>query len=159
MHGFRVRRAAPGDLDALGTLGALLMRLHHGFDRQRFMDPGDRPESGYERFLHGQLDVDDAAIFVAERDGEVLGYVLAGVEPQSWKELRERAGYIHDIIVAGDGRRSGIATALMDAAIEWLRGCGVPRVVLWTAVRNEGAQALFVRLGFRRTMIEMTREV
>jgi hypothetical protein len=34
----------------------------------------------------------------------------------------------------------------------------VPRVMLWTAEKNDYAQRLFARLGFRRTMIEMTRE-
>jgi ribosomal protein S18 acetylase RimI-like enzyme len=47
----------------------------------------------------------------------------------------------------------------MEAAIEWLRDRGAPRVVLGTAQRNEAAQRLFERLGFRRTMIEMTREI
>jgi RimJ/RimL family protein N-acetyltransferase len=32
-------------------------------------------------------------------------------------------------------------------------------VVLSTAVQNEPAQRLFANLGFRRTMIEMTREL
>jgi RimJ/RimL family protein N-acetyltransferase len=32
-------------------------------------------------------------------------------------------------------------------------------VVLSTAVRNEAAQRLFARAGFRPTMIEMTREL
>ena len=35
----------------------------------------------------------------------------------------------------------------------------MPRVVLLTAERNEAAQRLFARAGFRRTMIEMTREM
>jgi ribosomal protein S18 acetylase RimI-like enzyme len=35
----------------------------------------------------------------------------------------------------------------------------VPRVVLLTAEGNEAAQGLFVSRGFRRTMIEMTREL
>lgn len=159
MSSIRVRRASPDDLEALGRLGALLMRVHFAFDGQRFMDPGDHPEAGYQRFLHGLLAAEDAAIFVADRDGAVLGYVYAGIEPQSWKELRERAGYIHDIVVDAEGRRSGAATALMEAAIEWLRGRGVPRVLLSTSVHNDGAQALFARLGFRKTMIEMTREL
>jgi len=30
---------------------------------------------------------------------------------------------------------------------------------LWTAEQNSAAQRLFSRLGFRRTMIEMTREL
>jgi ribosomal protein S18 acetylase RimI-like enzyme len=47
----------------------------------------------------------------------------------------------------------------MEAAFDWLRAHGAPRVVLWTAAENEPAQHLFQRLGFRSTMIEMTREM
>jgi ribosomal protein S18 acetylase RimI-like enzyme len=35
----------------------------------------------------------------------------------------------------------------------------MPRVLLMTAEQNASAQRLFARLGFRRTMIEMTREI
>jgi RimJ/RimL family protein N-acetyltransferase len=47
----------------------------------------------------------------------------------------------------------------MEAAIDWLRERGAPRVILWTATQNEAAQALFQRLGFRKTMTEMTLEL
>ena len=43
--------------------------------------------------------------------------------------------------------------------MEWLREHGAPRVILWTAAPNEAAQRLFRRLGFRETMIEMTKEL
>jgi ribosomal protein S18 acetylase RimI-like enzyme len=154
-----IRRAAKADLPALGTLGASLLRAHYAFDPQRFMAPRDDPEAGYAWFLGTQLKEDDVAVFVAERGGAVIGYVYAGLEPQSWKELREEAGFIHDVVVAKEGQRLGIASALVDAACAWLRSIGAPRVVLWTADKNEGAQQLFTRLGFRRTMIEMTREL
>jgi len=98
-------------------------------------------------------------VLVAQTDEDVIGYVYAGLEPRSWKELREACGFIHDVAVAEAGRRLGVATALIDAATDWLRTRGAPRVVLWTADRNEAAQALFDRLGFRRTMIEMTKEL
>src|SRR5688500_12140214 len=154
-----IRRAAPSDAPALGDLGALLLRAHHAFDPQRFMAPGANPESGYGWFLSSQLGDEDVAVFVAERDGEVIGYVYAGLEPRSWKELREACGFIHDVAVREEGRRTGIASALTEAAIEWLRSRGAPRVVLWTAEPNAPAQRLFDRLGFRRTMVEMTREL
>jgi ribosomal protein S18 acetylase RimI-like enzyme len=135
------------------------MRVHYALDPLRFLDPGDQPEEGYARFLRHQVSADDQAVFVAERDGRVVGYVYAGVEPISWKELRDRAGFIHDIVVLDDERRGGVATSLMGAAMDWLATRDVPRVILWTAHKNLAAQALFDGLGFRRTMVEMTREL
>lgn len=156
---FSIRPATDADAPALGRLGALLLRAHHAFDEQRFMAPGRNPEAGYGAFLCSQLADDEVVVLVAERDGEVIGYVYAGLEPRSWKELREACGFIHDVAVLEHGRRLGVATALIDAAVEWLRARGAPRVVLWTADRNESAQRLFARLGFRRTMVEMTKEL
>jgi ribosomal protein S18 acetylase RimI-like enzyme len=156
---FTVRRAERADLPALGRLGAQLLRTHHEFDRKRFMAPRTNSEDGYAWFLGTQLAHDEAVVFVAERDGEVLGYVYAGIEPMSWKELREEAGFIHDVCVDAGARGAGIATALVEEAIRWLSGRGVPRVLLWTAATNESARRLFERLGFRLTMREMTREV
>lgn len=143
----------------IGRLGALLMRVHHEFDRARFLSPGDRAEEGYALFLRSQLHRGDTAIFVAEREGDVIGYVYVGVEPMSWKELRDEAGFIHDVAVIEGARGGGVAAALIEAGVEWLTRRGVPRVLLWTAESNAVAQRLFARLGFRRTMVEMTREV
>jgi len=155
-----IRRAAESDGPALGQLGAMLMRVHYAFDRQRFIAPGENPEEGYAWFLRSQMRRDDVVVFVAEdAAGEVIGYVYAGLEPLSWKELRDAAGFVHDIVVREGSRGGGVATALMDAAIDWLRSQGAPRVVLWTAEPNTDAHRLFARLGFRRTMIEMTREL
>jgi GNAT superfamily N-acetyltransferase len=151
-----VRRAEPRDLPALGRLGAHLMQVHYAFDRQRFVAPVGDPAAGYAAFLGSQLDADDATVLVAEQGGQVVGYAYAGIEPFSWKELREAAGFVHDIVVNPARRRAGVASALMEAAIAWVRAQGVRSVMLWTAAPNDGAQRLFERLGFRRTMVEMT---
>jgi GNAT superfamily N-acetyltransferase len=154
-----IRRAAAGDAATLGSLGAALMRAHYAFDPQRFLAAGPHAETGYASFLASQLENQDAVVLVAEVDGRVVGYVFAGLEPMSWKELRGPAGFIHDVLVEDSGRGAGAGTALVDAAIAWLHARGAPRVMLWTADRNAAAQRLFERLGFRRTMIEMTREL
>jgi ribosomal protein S18 acetylase RimI-like enzyme len=154
-----IRRATKGDLPALGRLGALLVHTHYSFDPHRFMAPRHNADEGYAWFLGTQLQQDDTAIFVAERGGEVLGYVYAGIEPLSWKELRDEAGFIHDIVVDEKGRRTGLAAALIQHATDWMRERGMPRAILWTADQNSGAQKLFSRIGFRRTMVEMTIEL
>jgi len=154
-----IRRAREADLPALGRLGGVLWRTHYNFDQARFMKPGANSEEGYAWFLGTQLHEADAVVFVAERAGEVLGYAYAALEPQSWKELRDPAGFIHDVVVDESSRRVGVATALIDGALEWLRARGAPRVMLSTAEQNDEAKRLFTRLGFRRTMIEMTREL
>jgi len=56
-------------------------------------------------------------------------------------------------------RGRGIGRLLLDATLAALKARGAPRVVLSTAEQNEAAQRLFTRAGFRRTMIEMTREL
>ncbi len=154
-----IRRADAGDVATLGSLGAALMRAHYAFDPQRFLAAGPHAEAGYASFLGSQLDDDEAIVLVAEIDGRVVGYVFAALEPMSWKDLRGPAGFIHDVLVDEAARGAGAGTALVEATIAWLRGRGAPRVMLGTAARNAAAQRLFERLGFRRTMIEMTREL
>jgi ribosomal protein S18 acetylase RimI-like enzyme len=73
--------------------------------------------------------------------------------------LRGPAGVVYDIVVDPEHRRSGVGRALLDATLASLQAGGAPRVVLSTAERNEPAQRLFASAGFRRTMIEMTREL
>jgi ribosomal protein S18 acetylase RimI-like enzyme len=89
----------------------------------------------------------------------VLGYTYAGVEGNDYMALRGPAGVLHDIVVDPAHRGNGVGGMLLDATIAELRGRGAPRIVLSTAERNETAQRLFARAGFRRTMIEMTREM
>ena len=156
---FTVRREVPADLPALGRLGALLLRAHYDFDQERFLAARPDSEEGYAWFLGTQLENDDAVVLVAERGNQVVGYVYAGIEPMSWKELREESGFIHDVYVDAEARGCGAATALLQQAMRWLAGRGMPRVILWTAAANAGAHHLFEKIGFRDTMREMTREL
>jgi ribosomal protein S18 acetylase RimI-like enzyme len=153
-----IRPAALADLEAIGRLGALLVRMHHDFDADRFIAATPQTEQAYGSFLGAQLDEPNIVILVAERDGEVIGYTYSGVEGTDYKSLRGPAGVLYDIVVDSAHRGHGVGRALLDATLEALKAKGAPRVVLSTAERNEPAQRLFARAGFRRTMIEMTRE-
>jgi ribosomal protein S18 acetylase RimI-like enzyme len=154
-----LRPATPADVPAIGRLGALLVRTHHDFDPKRFIAATSRTEQGYGSFLGTQLDEPNVIVLVAEREGEVLGYTYAGVEGNDYMALRGPAGVVYDIVVDPAYRRQGVGRMLLDAALEALEARGAPRAVLSTAEQNTPAQHLFESAGFRRTMIEMTREV
>ena len=156
---FVIRPATRADVPAIGRLGALLVRLHHDFDPLRFIAAAPQTETRYGAFLGSQLAEPDVVVLVAERGGEVLGYTYAGVEDYDYMALRGPAGALYDIVVDPMHRGVGIGAALLNATLEALRARGAPRVVLSTATRNETAQRLFARAGFRSTMIEMTREL
>jgi ribosomal protein S18 acetylase RimI-like enzyme len=149
----------PTDVPTLGRLGAILVRTHHDFDPKRFLPATPRTEQGYGTFLGTQLDEPNIVILVAERDGEVIGYAYAGLEGNDYMALRGPAGVVYDIVVDPAYRRQGVGRLLLDAAMKALKARGAPRVVLSTAEQNAPAQHLFDRAGFRRTMIEMTREL
>ena len=154
-----VRRASPADVATLGRLGALLVKTHHDFDPRRFIPATPQTERGYGSFLGTQLDDEDIIVLVAERDGEVIGYTYAGIEGYDYMSLRGPAGVLYDIVVDPGHRGQGVGRQLLVATLRALEAKGAPRVVLSTAERNEAAQRLFAGAGFRRTMIEMTREL
>lgn len=152
-----IRPATPADVSAIGRLGAHLVREHHQFDRQRFIAATAETPQRYGGFIRTQLA--DAIVLVAERDGGVVGYAYATVEGYDYMSLRGPAGALQDIVVDPAHQGQGIGRIMLDAVIAALSARGVPRVVLSTAEKNEPAQRLFARAGFRRTMIEMTREL
>lgn len=154
-----IRPAAPVDLPAIGRLGALLVRMHHDFDPQRFLAATPHTEHGYASFLGTQLEDPHVVVLVAEHDREVIGYSYAGVEGVDYMSLRGPAGVLHDIVVDPHHRGHGVGGMLLEATLAALEARGAPQVVLSTAERNEAAQRLFARAGFRRTMVEMTREL
>jgi len=93
-----IRPATAADQEALGRFGGALMRQHHAADPLRFIQV-EHPEAGYGRFLVSQLTNPASVVLVADRSGEVVGYVWADVEGISWKDLRGPCGYVHDIFV------------------------------------------------------------
>ncbi len=93
------------------------MRTHHEFDPQRFFAATPQTADGYGSFLGTQLDAPDALVLVAEREGDVIGYVYGGIEGMDWMSLRGPAGVLHDLVIDPSQRGSGVGRMLLDAAI------------------------------------------
>jgi ribosomal protein S18 acetylase RimI-like enzyme len=155
--GATIRRAAKADLDAAAALAADLVRMHHASDPTRFFLP-ERVEEGYAWWLGRELGRAEARVLVAERDGAIVGYAYGTLEERDWALFVEEHGVVHDLYVAEAERRTGTGRALLAAMIDELETAGAERVLLYTMVRNERAQRLFASVGFRPTLLEMTRD-
>jgi ribosomal protein S18 acetylase RimI-like enzyme len=183
-----IRPARPGDLPALARLGAKLARAHHAWDPARFFLPDEPIEAGYAWWLGKELRSRSAVILAAaapsgdvgerrgsrrrlprsERGsggrsftatpGKIVGYAYGRLEPRDWNLLLDACGVAVDLWVEPEARRAGLGGRLTEALVAALEARGAPRVVLSAASRNPGARRLFRKLGFRPTMLEMTRE-
>jgi len=153
-----IRRAEPDDLPAVARLAADLIRMHHGFDPRRFMllEP---LEEGYRWWLGQELGRPEAFVLVAVDVDRIVGYAYAALEPRNWAEMLDACGKLHDVYVTPAARRGGLARRLVEAALAALAAAGARQVVLTAAAVNGEAQAFFATLGFRPTMVEMTREL
>jgi ribosomal protein S18 acetylase RimI-like enzyme len=76
------------------------------------------------------------------RDPEVIAYTIAG--------RANRHGYLQRLAVDPAAQRRGLGRALVVDTLEWLRRRGARSVLVNTQHRNQGALALYERLGFVR---------
>jgi ribosomal protein S18 acetylase RimI-like enzyme len=144
--------------------------MHYDLDPKRYLHLAN-PEAGYARYFAGELESDDVVLLVAEETSAepegapratptptIVGYAYARLEPRSYNELLDACAKLHDVYVEETARGHGVGEMLVREILARMEAKGAPRVLLLTAVQNVAAQRLFARLGFRTTMLEMTRE-
>lgn len=77
---------------------------------------------------------------MAERDGEIVGALIAG-----WDGWR---GNMYRLAVREEHRRQGIGIALTRAGEEYLRDCGVRRITALVAFEDDAAGAFWESAGY-----------
>jgi len=93
--------------------------------------------------------IDDSrvgAVFVARRDGEVIGMVnlLFSISTA----LGARVAVLEDLVVAEAARGHGVGKALLAHVIDFARSVDCRRITLLTDHDNQRAQALYAAHGF-----------
>ena len=138
-----VRRAEPRDAEELKVLGDAVGSEPEGW---LVTTNGWRDVADERRYLRAIRRYANAAVFVAEDDGHVVGRLSIA------RDQHPGSRHVADLglMVAASHRRQGIGTALLEAAAEWARSSGVRKLELHVFPWNEGAIALYERFGFVR---------
>jgi RimJ/RimL family protein N-acetyltransferase len=130
----RLRRAESGDADALAALMAAVDWLREG--------AGDPPAARWREVI-----ADDDWWVLLAHDGDGL----AGVVTVKTAEDLDGAGDISYLVVAPEHWGTGVAAALLAAAVEQMRERGYERGQLRVVVDNHRARRFYERSGWRFT--------
>lgn len=144
MPDWSIRRLAPGDAAGFAAMLDLFA--------EAFEDPGAyssrRPGPVWrERLLANP----DFMALVAEQDGVVVG-ALAAYLLRKFEQERSEA-YIYDLAVAGEARRRGIATGLIEALKPIARDAGAHVIFVQADYGDDPAIALYTRMGRREDVL------
>ena len=100
-------------------------------------------------FLYQRISKDESTIFIAlNENGEGMGFTQ--LYPTFSSVSRRKVFILNDLYVASEYRRMGVATSLMNKAIEFGRENNCVRLHLETEKTNINAQALYEREGWQR---------
>lgn len=153
------RQVTADDADAIAGLWQQLVDYH------RQLDP-DLPGAAhggakrYARRLVQRLDDPYTRAFVAEADGQVVGFVL-GMIVDLMADIfdQEPGGFLADIYVHPDYRRQGIGHALVTALTDWFRHQQVYYFEWQVAARNQEGRAFWRSFGGREVMVRMRADL
>jgi RimJ/RimL family protein N-acetyltransferase len=138
-----VRRATPRDAPALVALAETIAHEEEGWI---LTTDGWRSVGEERRYLKAVRDHPDAAVFVAELDGELVARLSLARDPHPASRHVADLG----LMVAAAYRRRGVGRRLLDEAVAWARASDVRKLELHVFPWNEPALALYESLGFER---------
>lgn len=152
-----IRQATESDFDGLFELK--LLCKEDEFRLSPNLRPPSETQEHYARYLRQHLVGENSVAFVAEDSGRLMAMVQARIYQAIAVMNVAQTGYISNLYVLEAWRRRGIGSELVERAVEWLRGRGVPVVSLEIHVANRAAIELYRKSGFADYTVKMSRRL
>jgi len=138
-----IRPARPEDAVGLAALGLAVGREEGAW---LLTSDGWRSVADERRYLRALKRFPDAAVYVADDNGDVVGRLSLARDPHPASRHVADLG----LMVAVTHRRRGLGTALLEQAVTWARDAGVRKLELHVFPWNEPAIRLYEGFGFER---------
>lgn len=144
MFHMEIRLAHLSDLEEVSSLFDLY--------RQFYEKPSDLDAS--RDFIKERMQRNESVIFVAEKDGRLLGFTQ--LYPLFSSTTMKKQWVLNDLYVRMSDRKSGAGEGLMRAAMDFGLRDGSRGLSLQTAVTNKNAQSLYEKLGWKKNETFLT---
>jgi [ribosomal protein S18]-alanine N-acetyltransferase len=131
----RVRAASAVDLVGVVALERAVTEAPHWVEAEYRAIVDDAGKAG---------DAVGRCLFVAEREGQLLGFAVGKVLVSEGVSLAE----LESVAVDAGARRGGVGRMLCEAVVGWCRERGAMEMELEVRARSAGAIALYEGLGF-----------
>ncbi len=153
----RIRRAVHTDYDAVEAISREAAAFHMAGRPDVFRVP-EGPTLPLPYFIE-LIDDRRAALFVAEVDGCIVGYVIAYLREVVENPVRvpERYVKIDTLAISAPYHRRGLGHRLMRHVHTWAARHGAVRASLSVWAFNDGARSLYENLGYRVDYLRLSR--
>ncbi len=146
MDRLNIRRAAERDIPALNKLLYEVHKIHSDVRPDLF-------RSGAKKYTDEQLRAiladDSTPVFVAEREGEVVGYAFCALEQfvDNPGRTEVKTLYIDDLCVDVAARGAHVGTRLYEFVLDYARKLGCYNVTLNVWEGNQNALQFYRKIG------------
>jgi ribosomal protein S18 acetylase RimI-like enzyme len=141
-----VREAVDGDLEALVQCHSSFMNHHITADKRFTLRAGAAEK--WIKQITTALGNPDTLVLVAEDNSKIVGCAYILIKSGALDFGPEKIGYICDVFVETNYRRSGIARRFVLSAQNWLRMREIYTIEASWSVHSEEAKSTWPALGF-----------
>ncbi len=117
--------------------------------RDSFFSRSKEGPENFGKFIAANLRKDDAIVYVAEKDGEVIGHILATIQNYPPVFEIKRYGLVNDLAVASAYRRFGIGQHLFAMVNDWFVKKDIRRIEIEVAIANKASTLFWEKMNFK----------
>jgi ribosomal protein S18 acetylase RimI-like enzyme len=153
-----IAKAEEKHLPEISRLWQEFARFHA--DIEPIFEPHNQAVQGHEKeVVRRSMDSGNGLVLVALDGEEVVGFSVAEIREPPRGMKRGEYGYISEMAVTAEYRRTGIGEKMFAEIMKWFRSRGIDRIELEITSRNIVSASFWGKQGFTEYKRKLYRQI